>query len=109
IIVTDPRIDELTKAKLLALGAELEIVDHQDPISGWQGTRLARLREITDKYPWAFWTCQYDSPSNPGAYERVVKALYEGLGAQVAALVGTVGTGGSLCGIGESLRRYIPG
>jgi cysteine synthase A len=109
IIVTDPRIDEITKAKLLALGAELEIVDHLDPISGWQGTRLQRLRKIIAKHPRAFWACQYDSPSNPAAYERVGKAIFQNLGARVTALVGTVGTGGSLCGIGRSLRRYVPG
>ena len=108
IIVTDPRLDEITKAKLLALGTELEIVDRMDPITGWQGTRLQRLREIMDKYPRAFWACQYDSPSNPAGYERVGKAIFELLGANVAALVGTVGTGGSLCGIGRALRQYVP-
>ncbi len=108
IIVTDPRLDEITKAKLLALGAELEIVDRMDPVTGWQGTRLQRLREIMEKHPTAFWACQYDTPSNPAAYDRVGKAIYEGLGGNVAALVGTVGTGGSLCGIGRSLRKYVP-
>ena len=108
IIVTDPRIDEITKAKLLALGAHLEIVDHQDPISGWQGARLERLREVITNLPRAFWACQYDSPSNPAAYERVGTELSETLGPNVAALVGTVGTGGSLCGIGRSLRRHVP-
>lgn len=108
IIVTDPRIDEITKAKLLALGAELDVVDCMDPVSGWQGSRLQRLREIMRKHPRAFWACQYDSPSNPAAYLRVGKAIFQGLGANIAALVGTVGTGGSLCGIGRSLRRYIP-
>jgi cysteine synthase A len=109
IIVTDPRLDEITKAKLLALGAELEIVDRLDPVSGWQGTRLQRLREIMEKHPRAFWACQYDTPSNPAAYDRVGKAIFEGLGGSVAAVVGTVGTGGSLCGIGRSLRKYVPG
>ncbi|HEX4603807.1 MAG TPA: cysteine synthase family protein [Candidatus Angelobacter sp.] len=109
IIVTDPRLDEITKAKLLALGAELEIVDRLDPVTGWQGTRLQRLREIMEKHPRAFWACQYDTPSNPAAYDRVGRAIYEGLGGKVAALVGTVGTGGSLCGIGRSLRKYVSG
>jgi cysteine synthase A len=109
IIVTDPRMDEITKAKLIALGAELEIVDQMDPVSGWQGMRLKRLREVMERHPRSFWACQYDTPSNPAAYERVGNAIYEGLGDKVAAVVGTVGTGGSLCGIGRSLRKYIPG
>ena len=108
IIVSDPRIDEITKAKLLALGAELEVVDRLDPVSGWQGTRLQRLREIIEQHPRAFWACQYDNPSNPAAYDRVGEAIFQELGENVACLVGTVGTGGSLCGIGRSLRKHVP-
>ncbi|HLJ27389.1 MAG TPA: cysteine synthase family protein [Candidatus Angelobacter sp.] len=108
IIVTDPRLDEITKAKLLALGAELQVVDTYAPDTGWQGPRLQRVHEIMAALPRTFWACQYDSPSNPAAYERVGGALFSSLGTNIAALVGTVGTGGSLCGIGGSLRKYIP-
>ncbi len=75
IIVTDPRLDDITKAKILALGADLEIVDTYDQGTGWQGARLRRVREIMAKHPRAFWACQYDSPSNPAAYEEVGDAL----------------------------------
>src|SRR6478736_8018477 len=51
IIVTDPRMDEITRAKLLALGAELEIVDTYDQVTGWQGPRLQRLHEIMGTLP----------------------------------------------------------
>lgn len=108
IIVTDPRLDEITKAKLLALGAELEIIDTYDTATGWQGARLRRVSQIIEKYPHAFWACQYDSPGNPAAYESVGQSLFQALGTEIAALVGTVGTGGSLCGTGRALRRYIP-
>jgi S-sulfo-L-cysteine synthase (3-phospho-L-serine-dependent) len=108
IIVSDPRLDEITKAKLLALGAELETVDTYDPGTGWQGARLRRVREIMAKHPRVFWACQYDSPSNPQAYESSGEALFSALGHNIAALVGTVGTGGFLCGNGRSLRKYIP-
>jgi S-sulfo-L-cysteine synthase (3-phospho-L-serine-dependent) len=108
IIVTDPRMDDITRAKLLALGAQLEVVDTCDPVTGWQGPRLTRLFEIMAQLPQAFWPCQYDTPSNPAAYDRVGSSLFGALGPNIAALVGTVGTGGSLCGIGASLRRHIP-
>jgi cysteine synthase A len=108
IIVTDPRLDDITKAKLAALGAELEIVQSYDPVGGWQTSRLQRLREVAEKVPQAFWARQYDSPSNPAAYASVGKALIEALGPKIAAVVGTVGTGGSLCGTARSLREHIP-
>jgi S-sulfo-L-cysteine synthase (3-phospho-L-serine-dependent) len=109
IIVTDPRIDELTAAKLRALGAELDVVDCYDPAGGWQSSRLRRLKQVLDATPGAFWSCQYDNPGNAGAYERVGGELAEALGLGIAALIASVGSGGSLCGLGRSLKRRIPG
>lgn len=108
VIVTDPRIDELTRAKLDALGAELEIVDHYDPRGGWQASRLRRLKEMVDAIPGAFWACQYDNPANRRAYAQVGRDLAQALGPKIHALVGSVGSGGSLCGVGASLREQVP-
>ena len=74
IIVSDPRLDDIAKAKMRALGAEIEIVDRYDPVDGWQGPRLRLLREVIARTPGAFWTGQYDNPSNPGAYAEVARA-----------------------------------
>jgi cysteine synthase A len=108
LIVTDPRIDALTTAKLKALGAELEIVEDYHPTGGWQVSRLERLHEVLERHPGAFWPRQYDSPSNAGAYRRIGEELVESLGPAIAGLVGTVGSGGSLCGIATSLRQRVP-
>src|SRR6202012_2168408 len=67
IIVTDPRIDALTSAKLRSLGAELEIVDSYEAVGGWQSSRLRRLQEILAAVPGGFWTRQYDNPGNQSA------------------------------------------
>lgn len=109
IIVTDPRMDELTAAKLGALGAELDVVQTYDPEGGWQSSRLRRLKELLDAIPGAFWTCQYDNPGNAEAYQRLGCELVQELGTGIAALVASVGSGGSLCGIGRSLRQELPG
>src|SRR4051812_44592508 len=79
IVVSDPRLDDICVAKLRALGAELEIVDHYDEVGGWQSSRLRRLREVMDRTPNAVWTQQYDSPSNPGAYDQVARRVAEAL------------------------------
>jgi cysteine synthase A len=107
IIVSDPRLDDNAKAKLRALGAELEIVDEYDAVGGWQSARLRRLRDVMARTPRAFWMGQYDSPSNPRAYEHVARLLAGAL-PNLSALVGTVGSGGSLCGMARTLRESVP-
>lgn len=108
IIVTDPRLDPLTEAKLRALGAELEIVQTYHPTGGWQSSRLETLRRVLDREPGAFWTRQYDTPSNAGAYtETLARELLDALG-RLDVLVGSVGSGGSLCGTARALRRELP-
>ena len=109
IIVTDPRIDLLTRTKLEALGTEVVVVDEQHPTGGWQLARLLRLREILEQHPEAFWTRQYDNPSNPGAYEVLAAELLAAPGPPIDALVASVGSGGSLSGTAHALRRQLPG
>ncbi len=107
IIVSDPRLDDIAKAKMRALGAEIEIVDHYDPVDGWQGPRLRLLREVIARTPGAFWTGQYDNPSNPGAYAPVARLMADAL-PNLSAIVGTVGSGGSLSGTSRALRPLVP-
>jgi S-sulfo-L-cysteine synthase (3-phospho-L-serine-dependent) len=109
MIVTDPRIDVLTAAKLRALGAELDVVDTYDEVGGWQSSRLRRLHEILASVPGAFWSCQYDNPGNAAAYRQLGRDVADALGPRLAALVATVGSGGSLCGMAEGLRERLPG
>lgn len=109
IIVTDPRIDGLTRARLEALGATLEVVDTYHASGGWQRSRLERLREVLAANPGAVWSRQYDSPGNAGAYEgSVARELLGALGTRIGALIAPVGSGGSLCGTARALRREIP-
>ncbi len=109
IIVTDPRIDGMTMAKLRALGAELEIVKDYHPNGGWQVARLERLRQVIAGNPGAVWVRQYDSPSNAAAYvAAMADELHGALGSRLGMLVGPVGSGGSLCGTAQGLKGRIP-
>ncbi|MDG9708964.1 pyridoxal-phosphate dependent enzyme [Streptomyces sp. DH10] len=105
-IVTDPRIDRTTLAKLEALGCEVHVVPAMDA-HGWQGARLTRLREIMDSNPGAFWPRQYENPQNPAAYRYLAGELLADLDT-VDVLVGAVGSGGSLCGTSRVLRESLP-
>jgi cysteine synthase A len=109
IIVSDPRLDPGSIAKLTALGAEVIIVKECHPHGGWQRSRLEVLKGVLSRHPNALWPCQYDSPSNAGAYERTTaRELVDALGPKIAAIVATVGSGGSLCGAARSLRKSFP-
>ena len=105
-IVTDPRIDRITLAKLEALGCDVHVVPTMSE-QGWQGARLKRLAELMAAMPSAFWPQQYANPQNPASYRALATELLEDLGT-VDVLVGAVGSGGSLCGSTRALREVCP-
>jgi len=105
-IVTDPRIDPATLAKLESLGCRVHIVPRMGA-HGWQSARLDLLNRLLAELPGAFWPRQYDNPDNPRAYVGLARELLEDLGG-VDVLVGAVGSGGSLCGTARELRRTNP-
>ena len=105
-IVTDPRIDELTLAKLTALGCTIDVVRRMTA-NGWQSARVERLHEVLAASPGSFWPRQYENPGNPAGYEALAEELLTDLG-HVDVLVGSVGSGGSLCGTARVLRLHNP-
>ncbi|WP_367127898.1 pyridoxal-phosphate dependent enzyme [Saccharothrix sp. HUAS TT1] len=105
-IVTDPRVDRMTLAKLRALGCEVHVVEAMTS-HGWQSARLERLEQLMADLPGAFWPQQYSNPDNPGAYRRLAREVLADLGA-FDVLVGSVGSGGSLCGTSRALRESLP-
>jgi cysteine synthase A len=107
ILVSDPAIDNALKRRLQDLGTRVEIVRDPLPIGGFQGARLQRMAEIQNEYPSHFCPSQYDNPYNPGSYAPLAEMLVERLG-EIHCLVGTVGSGGSMCGTSSYLRSVFP-
>ncbi len=105
-IVTDPRIDVVTAAKLRSLGCAVHIVEAMSG-AGWQSARLELLAQLLTDLPGAFWPQQYSNPQNPAAYQAVADEILDDLGT-VDVLVGAVGSGGSLCGTARALRSRLP-
>jgi cysteine synthase A len=105
-IVTDPRIDAITLAKLRALGCQVHLVTAMTS-HGWQSARLERLELLMREMPGAFWPQQYGNPDNPAAYRTLADELLADIGA-IDVLVGSVGSGGSLCGTARHLRDSNP-
>lgn len=107
ILVSDPAIDDALMRRLQDLGTQVEIVREPLPVGGFQGARLKRMAEIQNEYPSHFWPSQYDNPYNPGSYAPLAEMLVEQLG-EIHCLVGTVGSGGSMCGTSNYLRFVFP-
>lgn len=108
ILVSDPAIDPPFCRRLEELGARVEIVAAPAPEGGFQQARLDRLADVLARHPGAFWPQQYSNPANPAAYLKVAQQLGWRIG-RVDCLVGTVGSGGSVCGTAAGLRRQQRG
>ncbi|MGB8953806.1 MAG: cysteine synthase family protein [Tumebacillaceae bacterium] len=105
-IVTDPRIDPITHAKLSSLGCDVHVVEQMTE-TGWQGARLRLLHDIMERLEGAFWTRQYENPDNPNAYGELVQEVQEAIG-HVDILVASVGSGGSISGAARAMRKHNP-
>lgn len=106
-IVTDPRIDILTYTKLKALGAKVHIISKMGLSGGWQQARLDYVYKMLDENPTFYWTRQYENLQNPIAYHSLATDLIKELG-NVDIIVGSVGSGGSLCGVAGVLKSFNP-
>jgi cysteine synthase len=106
-IVTDPVCDKRMVSKLHGLGVRVEVVSEPSPEGGFQRARLDRLHEILAESRHSWWVNQYDNPANPAAYAPVAAQIIDQHG-PVDILVGTVGSGGSMCGLSAYLRQIYP-
>jgi S-sulfo-L-cysteine synthase (3-phospho-L-serine-dependent) len=106
-IVSDYACDGFLRRRLEDLGARVEIVSAPLTRGGYQQARLNKLAEIREENPDHWWLNQYDNPGNPGAYSFLAGLLVESLG-HIDCLVGTVGSGGSMCGTSSFLRELFP-
>jgi cysteine synthase A len=95
------------RRRLAQLGAEVCIVDAPAARGGYQRARLDCLQAIAARTPEPLWINQYDNPANAAAYADFAAQLVDGLG-RIDCLVGTVGSGGSMCGTARYLRALFP-
>jgi cystathionine beta-synthase len=105
IFVMPDKMSQEKISTLRAYGAEVVItptaVDHDSPESYYSvSDRLA------EEIPGGFKPDQYSNPANPEAhYETTGPELWEQTGGEVDAIVVSVGTGGSITGIGRYFKE----
>ena len=89
-----------------ALGAEIRYVEgdfREDEVAVVERQRLAA--QLGAQLPGALFMNQSDNPANPEGYAGFVEELLAQLPDGVDAYVGCVGTGGSMTGIAQRLKR----
>ena len=106
-IVSDPAIDPPLQRRLEDLGAQVQIVREPAPSGGFQRARLDLLERVLAENPGSFCPRQYSNPHNPESYATCAEHLLHAVG-PIDCLVGTVGSGGSMCGLSSYLRLLMP-
>ena len=90
---------------LIHLGAEVHVSAARGGMAGAQ--EAARALAKRDGY---FLLGQFDNPANPQAHrETTAREILESTGGVVDAFVAGVGTGGTITGVGDVLKREAPG
>jgi cysteine synthase len=90
-----------------ALGAQIEVVRDPDENGGYQKARVARVKEMMQQYPEAVWPNQYDNEDNPAFHSATTGEEIASLAPEV--VVGSISTGGHLCGVSRKVKERKPG
>jgi cysteine synthase A len=105
VLVMPEGLPERRIAVLRAYGAEIELTPFELGMSGAIERAEALLREHPD------WTMpmQFANQDNPAAHRKTTgPEIWKALDGQVDAFVAGVGTGGTLTGVGQYLKRKRP-
>jgi cysteine synthase A len=107
LMVTMPETMSLERRRLLkAFGAEIVLTP------GDQGMRgaVSRAEELVREMPNAYMPMQFNNPSNPEIHRRTTaEEIWGDTGGEVDILVSGVGTGGTITGVAEVLKKRRPG
>jgi len=102
LIVVMPDGASVERRKMLRLmGATVE----QTPARQGMAGAIARANAIVARTPDAWMARQFDNPANPDAHaDSTAEEIWADTGGQVDAVVGGIGTGGTLTGIARALK-----
>jgi cysteine synthase A len=105
ICVIDPKTTPQNKLLLKIYGAEINLVEKPDPISGeFLQARIDRVQALLHQFPHSFWPNQYANRLNPHAHHQTMKEIVQALEGQPDYLFCATSTCGTLRGCAEYVR-----
>jgi len=106
LILTMPENMSTERMKLLkALGATLVLTPGNEGMAG----SVAKAHELKADIPGSIILGQFDNPANPEAHIRTTaEEIWRDTDGKVDVFVACVGTGGTLSGTAEGLKRHNP-
>lgn len=91
---------------LIALGAELVLTSGSTGMKG----AIAKAEELIRENPGSFMPQQFNNPSNPQAHrDSTAREIIRDTDGQLDYFIAGIGTGGTITGVGEVLKKEIPG
>ena len=106
LIVTMPETMSLERRRLLkAFGAEVQLTPGEKGMSG----AIAKAEELLRSIPNSFMPQQFKNPANPEIHRRTTaEEIWNDTDGKVDFLVSGVGTGGTITGVSEVIRKRKP-
>jgi len=107
IILTMPETFSIERRKLLAAyGAELVLTEGPKGMKG----AIAKAEELAAATPGSFIPMQFDNPANPEIHRATTaEEIWRDTDGKVDVVVSGVGTGGTITGVGQALKKKKPG
>ena len=106
IILVMPETMSLERRKLLyALGAELKLTPGSEGMKG----AIKQAEELHGQIPNSYVPQQFNNPANPEIHRTTTaKEILDDTGGKIDVIVGGVGTGGTITGVGEVIKKVNP-
>jgi cysteine synthase A len=103
IIVMPEGANPSLRRLLLYLGAEVVLTPAAEGMAG--AGRVAG--EILDHNPGYFGIKAFENPLNPQAHRATAREMLKATGGRIDAFVAGIGTGGTITGVGQVLKREV--
>ncbi len=106
LILTMPESMSVERRKMLyLLGAEIDLTPAANGMKG----AIERAEELVNEIPGAIMLQQFENPANPQIhYDTTAEEIWEDSHGMVDVVISGVGTGGTLTGVAEVLKKRKP-